>query len=189
MTIMEHVNGTQQRGRAVRPLPEHTFKDSGITIKIRKVGPTTQQRLAQQIMKEQPEPVVPVIDTELGPEPNAADPTYLAAKAAWDRATSTALNERLLLIAALECEVTIDDTAWADIARKQRHLQLIGIPHADNPELTAEENEKVFYILNVAAATPEDLGEFGAAVMHRSIPTEDAVQAQIATFPDSIQGA
>ena len=46
MTIMEHVNGNQAAGRVVPPLPEHTFRDSGITIRIRKVGPTTQQRLA-----------------------------------------------------------------------------------------------------------------------------------------------
>ena len=181
MTIMEHVNGTQ-RGRVVRPLPEHTFKDSGITVKIRKVGPTTQQRLAQQIMKDYPEPAIPITDTELGPEPNAADPSYLLAKAEWDQKTNGENLRRLMLIAALEAEVEIDDRARADIARKKRHLKLIGIPHEDNPDLTEAENEKVFYILNVAAATPEDLGEFGQAVLRRSVPTEEAVQAQIATF-------
>jgi hypothetical protein len=61
-------------------------------------------------------------------------------------------------------------------------LSLIGIPYEDNPDLTADENEKVFYILHVAASTPEDLREFSAAVLRRSVPTEDAVQAQIATF-------
>lgn len=64
--LLEHVNGTHARGRVVPPLPEHTFKDSGITIKIRKVGPTTQQRLAQAIMKDHPEPPPPIVDTELG---------------------------------------------------------------------------------------------------------------------------
>jgi hypothetical protein len=153
-----------------------------VTIKIRKVGPTTQQRLAQQIMKELPEPQIPVIETELGPEPNAADPAYIAAKEQWTNDTNRELSERLLLIAALEAEVTIDDAARADIKRKRRHLNLIGIPHEDNPDLTADENEKVFYILHVAASTPEDLREFSAAVLRRSVPTEDAVQAQIATF-------
>jgi hypothetical protein len=189
MTIMEHVNGTHARGRIVSALPEHTFKDSGITIKIRKVGPTTQQRLAQQIRKDIPEPAIPTVDTELGPEPNDADPTYLAAQAAWDQQTRMALNERLMLIAALEAEVTIDDAARADIARKKRHMSLIGIPYEDNPDLTDAENEKVFYILYVAAASPEDLGEFAAAVLRRSVPTEEAVQAQIATFPGDLPGA
>ena len=184
MTIMEHVhtNGVHQRGRTVPPLPEHTFKDSGITIKIRKVGPTTQQRLAQAIMKERPEPAVPTIATELGPESNPADPTYIAALEKWNRETNSELRDRLMLIAALEAEVTIDDAARADIARKQRHLKLVGVPYEVNPELTDEENEKVIYILHVAAGTPKDLREFGDAVLRRSVPTEEAVQAQIATF-------
>lgn len=87
-----------------------------------------------------------------------------------------------MLIAALEAEVTIDDAARQDIARKKRHLSLIGIPYEDNPDLTDAENEKVFYILHVAAGTPEDLGEFSQAVLRRSVPTEEAVQSQIATF-------
>lgn len=184
MPLMDHIaiNGAHRPGRTVPPLPEHTFKDSGITIAIRKVGPTTQQRLAQQIMKDYPEPQPPIIETELGPEPNPADPAYLAAKEAWNQQTRTELTNRLMLIAALEAEVTIDDAARADIARKKRHLKLIDIPYEDNPDLTAEENEKVFYILHVAAGTPEDLGEFSAAVLRRSVPTEEAVQTQIATF-------
>lgn len=180
--LLEHVNGTHARGRVTPPLPEHTFKDSGITVKIRKVGPTTQQRLAQAIMKEHPEPPVPVVTTELGPEPNPADPSYLLIKAEWEQTTNLQLRDRLMLIAALEAEVVIDDQAQADIARKQRHLKLIGIPYEANPDLTPEENEKVFYILHIAAGTPDDLREFGDAVLRRSVPTEEAVQAQIATF-------
>lgn len=185
---MEHIatNGAGTRGRAVPPLPTHTFQDSGITIKIRKVGPTTQQRLAQSIMKELPEPEIPITDTELGPEPNAADPAYIAAQEKWQRETNTLLSERLMLIAALEAEVEIDDAARADIKRKQRHMSLIGIPYEANLDLTDEENEKVFYILHVAAGTPEDLREFSAAVLRRSVPTEEAVQSQIATFQRDI---
>lgn len=184
MTIMEHIhtNGTASRGRVVPALPEHTFKDSGITIRIRKVGPTTQQRLAQQIQKDMPEPQPPIVETELGSEVNSADPAYLLAHEAWDQQTRYELTQRLMLIAALEAEVTIDDQARADIARKQRHMALIGIPYEANPALDDAENEKVFYILYVAAATPDDLAEFSQAVLRRSVPTEEAVQAQIATF-------
>lgn len=185
--LMEHVNGIRQQGRKIPPLLRHTFKDSGIEIEIRKVGPTTQQRLAQAIMKEFPEPPIPTVETELGPEQNAADPAYLEAKAAWEQKTRNELTQRLMLIAALEAEVTIDDAARADITRKQRHLRLIGIPYEDNPELTPEENERVFYILHVAAGTPEDLGEFSQAVMRRSVPTEEVVQAHIATFQRDVQ--
>jgi len=183
--LMEHVNGT--RGRTAPALPEHTFKDSGITIRIRKVGPTTQQRLAQAIMRELPEPQPPTIETELGPEPNAADPAYMLAKAQWDQETQRELVNRLMLIAALEAEVTIDAQARIDIARKQRHLGLIGIPYEPNPDLDDAENEKVFYLLHIAAGTPEDLREFGDAVLKRSVPTEEAVQAHVAMFQRDLQ--
>lgn len=187
MTIMEHVNGTQ-RGRVVAPLPTHTFKDSGITVRIRKVGPTTQQRLAQAITREFPEPSPPLVETEIGSEPNPADPAYVAAHAAWDQTTNRLLSERLMLIAALEAEVTIDAQAKADITRRRRSLELAKTPYVDDPELTTEENERVFYILHVAAASPEDLGEFGAAVLRRSVPTEEAVQTHVATFQRDLPG-
>lgn len=184
MAIMEHVNGT--RGRVVPALPQHTFKDTGITIGIRKVGPSTHQSLAMDIMKEMPKPPIPVVTTELGPEPNAADPAYIAAVEKWDQETRAELTRRLMLIAALEAEVTIDDRARADIARRKRSLQIAKTPHEDDPELTPEENERVFYILHIAAGTPEDLGEFGEVVLRRSVPTEEAVQKQIATFQRDI---
>lgn len=182
MTIMEHVNGHRQVGRVAPPLPEHTFKDSGITIRIRKVGPTTQQRLAQALMRDMPDPPVPVVETEMGREENPADPQWIAACEGIETKRRAELTQRLMLIAALEAEVVIDDQARADIARKRRNLHLIGIPDDANPELTPEEQEKVFYVLHVAAATPEDLGEFSQAVLRRSVPTEEAVQSQIATF-------
>lgn len=182
MTIMEHVNGHGQRGRIAPALPEHTFKDSGVTIHFHKIGPSTQQKIAQQIMREMPEPQPPTVDTELGPEANAADPAYLAARDEWQQTTGRELSERLMLIAALEAEVTIDDRARADIARRKRSLTIAKTPHGDNPDLTAEENEKVFYILHVAASSPEDLREFGSAILRRSVPTEEAVQTHVATF-------
>lgn len=186
MAIMEHVHTNGQRGRIAPTLPQHTFKDTGITIGIRKVGPSTQQSLAMAIMKEMPEPPIPVVETELGNEPNAADPAYIAAREKWNQETRAELTRRLMLIAALEAEVTIDDRARQDIARRKRSLQLAKTPYEDDPELTPEENERVFYVLSVAAGTPEDLGEFGDVVMHRSVPTEEAVQKQIATFQRDI---
>lgn len=187
MAIMEHVHTNGQRGRVVPALPQHTFKDTGITIGIRKVGPSTQQSLAMAIMEEMPEPRPPLVETELGPEPNAADPAYIAAREKWNQETRAELTRRLMLIGALEAEVTIDDRARQDIARRKRSLALAKTPYKDNPELTPEENERVFYVLHVAAGSPEDLGEFGEVVLRRSVPTEEAVQKQIATFQRDLQ--
>ena len=186
MALMEHVNGHGQRGRTVPALPQHTFKDTGITIGIRKVGPSTQQSIARSIMRDMPKPPIPMVETELGPEPNPADPAYIAAMEQWQQETRSELTRRLMLIAALEADVTIDDAARADMARRRRSMQLAKTPYEDDPDLTPEENERVFYVLYVAAGTPEDLGEFGEVVMRRSVPTEEAVQEHIATFQGNL---
>jgi len=189
MAIMEHVNGQGQRGRVAPPLPEHTFKDSGITIRFRKIGPATQQRLAEQIMREYPKPEPPVITTELGDEPNPADPAYMATLKDWERQGSVKLSERMLRVAALESEVTIDDAARQEIARRKRSLVVTGAAWVDDEQLDADENERLFYILHVACASPEDMQEFGRAVTARSVPTEEAVQRHLATFPGDLPGA
>lgn len=186
MAIMEHVNGT--RGRTAPALPTHTFKDSGITIRIRKVGPATQQRLAQQIQKDIPKPDPPMITTELGVEPNPADPTYAAAIAEWNQQQGLALNHRLMTLAALESEVEIGPEETAQIARARRNLQLMGVS-PDDPAFTDEENDRVLYVLHIACVSPEDLKEFASILMSHNAPTEAAVQSHIETFPGDLPGA
>lgn len=186
MTIMEHVNGKGQQGRIAPPLPEHTFKDSGITIRVRKIGPMSQQRMAQAVRKEIPEPEPPLIETELGREPNPADPVYLKLYSEWERTTNNLLSERMLRYAALEAEVTIGDAEKAEIARTRRSLAISGVTIDPIAGLTEAENDRVFYILHIACATPDDMREFSAAVRERSTPTEEAVQRHIATFPGDV---
>lgn len=183
---MQHVNGT--RGRAVPALPEHTFKDSGITIKYRKVGPMTNQRLAQAVRKEMPPPAVPTVETELGTEENPADPAYERAYKEWEQRAAVELNERMMRYAALECDIPIDDRIRAEVARVRRHLKIAKAPFEDDPELDQDENDRICYVLHVACASSEDLREFGEAVRERSVPTEEAVQRHIATFPGDVPG-
>lgn len=187
LTDRIHTNGT--RGRAVPALPEHTFRDSGITIRFRKIGPMTQQRMAQAIRQELDKPRVPVAHTELGPEPNPADPAYQAAVEEWEQQCATELNNRLMRLAALESEIEIGEREQAEIARKRRYLKSVGMPFEDSPDLEREENDRVLYILHIACATPDDLKEFGRAIFQRSVPTEEAVQAHVDSFPGDIQGS
>jgi hypothetical protein len=177
-TIVE--NG-HVKGRAVPPLPEHTFKDSGITVRLRKIAPTTQTALALQIQREIPKPAPPVVDTDLGLEENAADPAYEKRLKEWERECSMELNRRLFKLACLECEVEVDHE---DVARKQAHFRAIGLEWDDDPRLSAEENARVFYIQHIACATTDDMSEFYQAITRRSQPTEEAVERHIQTFPN-----
>jgi hypothetical protein len=75
----------------------------------------------------------------------------------------------MLHIAALESEVTIDDAARQEIARRQRSLAYAGAAWVDDESLSPEENERLFYILHVACASADDLQAFGRAVTARSV--------------------
>ncbi len=174
------------RGRPIPALPQHTFQDSGVTIGIRKIGPATQQRFAQQILREHPEPQPPIVTTELGDERNPADPDYIAKRQQWQQETAMRLNDQLLTLAALEAEVLIGEDERREIARKRRYLDAVGMTVADNPKLDQEENDRIFYILHIACQSAEDLGEFGRVVMSRSLPAEAAVQEHIDTFPGDV---
>jgi hypothetical protein len=157
--------------------------------RFRRIGPMAQQRLAQQIMLDDPEPVPPMVKTELGEEPNPADPAHDRALKAWQARTFVKLNQQLLVLAALECEVTIGDAEKEEIARRQRYLKAVGMPWEPNADLDDRENERVFYILYIACAESDDLSEFGQVVMKRSLPTEAAVAQHIETFPGDVPGA
>lgn len=181
-----HANGTHVKGRAVPPLPLYIFKDSGITVGLRKIAPNTQAQLSIQIQREYPKPAPPVNQTELGAEANEADPDYLKAVREWERASAMALNRKMFTLAALECECAVD---MDEVARKQRSFRAVGFTWEESPDLSDEERAKVFYIEHIACATTEDLREFYEAVTRRSQPTEAAVQAHVDSFRGDVSGA
>lgn len=185
MTIAEQTNG-HVKGRIVPPLPLHTFQDSGITVGIRKIAPSTQQRLHDLILREHPKPQPPTVETELGPEVNEADPDYLTRLNEWKIATAGALNAKMFKLACLECEVEVDQQ---EVERKQAQFRVIGLDWEDDPKLSPEQNAKLFYIQHIACATTDDMKEFYAAVTQRSTPTEEAVARHIDTFRGDVQGA
>lgn len=178
MTTIEQTNG-HVKGRAVPLLPLHTFQDSGITVGIRKIAPSTQQRLHDLILREHPKPMPPTVETDLGPEENAADPDYLVRLGEWKNNVNRALNARMFKLACLECEVEVDTE---EVKRKQAHFRAIGLDWDDDPKLSPEQNAKLFYIQHIACATTDDMKEFYAAVTQRSTPTEEAVARHIDTF-------
>jgi hypothetical protein len=192
MTLMEAVNG-HVKGRAIPALPTFTFKDSGITVQLRKLSPMTQQRLSEAVRREYPPPEPPVTTVEYGDtaveEPNEADPTYLARYQRWQQETAKVFNERLLKLVCMDAvEVDLDDAARQQIARKMRSFTRTGIPWEDDPDLDAEENLRLFYVQHICLGSTEDMREFYQAVTARSQPTEAAVQAHIDTFPGDVPG-
>lgn len=188
---------TNGKGRVVNPLAQHTFKDSGITVGLRKLSPLSLNEALLAVWREwqadsdpsHKEPQPPLakgVGGEL--EPNPADPDYIATKKEWHKQLTIAGQTRWLIYAALdavECDV---DTAAVE--RKRRARRLSGLPPYDElPDATEEEQNKILYVTQVCIATGDDLNEFIRAVTQRSIPTAEGVQAHIATFQGDVERA
>lgn len=185
------------KGRGVPPLPTHTFKDSGVTVRLHKLSPITGQEIAQQVQREQagtkPQPPLVAVDYGQGTitQPNTGDPTYRQMLAAWQAECSRIANDRLFDLACLlAVEVTIGEAERAQIARTKRLLRLTaGIDWQDRDDLTPEENDQLFYMTHVAPGSPDDLKEFYEAITIRSQPTEAAIERHKDSFPGDVSGA
>ena len=185
---MTEVHNGHVKGRAVPALPLHTFQDSGITVRLRKLSPMTSQRLSEAVRREFPPPDPPTYEVEYGDtkvrEINDADPTYLARRQRWQEETAQIFNERMLKLVCLDAiEIDLDKYAQAEITRKKRSMAVVGVKWEDDPELSVDENARLFYVQHCCLASSDDLRELYTAVTARSQPTEAAVQAHVETFP------
>lgn len=185
---MPTTSANGHKGRGVPSLPTHTFQDSGVTVRLRKLSPMTSQRLSEAVRRDFPPPAPPTYEVEYGntkvQEPNDADPTYLARYQRWQEETAKLFNERLLKLVCLDAiEVELGPEEQAEITRKKRSLSVVGVTWEDDPDLSVDENARLFYVQHCCLASPDDMKELYAAVTARSQPTEAAVQAHIDTFP------
>jgi hypothetical protein len=181
------VHNGHAKGRAVPALPSHTFQDTGITVRLRKLSPMTNQRLSEAIRREFPPPEPPTYEVEYGDqkvrEINDADPTYVARYQRWEQDAARIFNERLLKLVCLDAvEVEIGETERTEIERKKRSLSRVGAAWEDDPTLDEDENLRYFYVQHCCFGSGDDMRELYAAVNMRSQPTEAAVQAHIETF-------
>lgn len=181
--------------RAVKPLPSFTFQDSGITVQLRKLGPSTLQDVDRAVRREwkrsedieKREPTPPVFVTEVGPEKNEADPEYQAKRRAWEARVGEEMTRRLLELAALYAvEVEVDSEA---VARLRSAYARMGVEVEEDATLSQEDRDRLFYITRICIASPEDMAEFSTAITQRSQPSEEAVQAHVAAFSGDVSGA
>lgn len=195
MTV-ETTNG-HVKGRAVPPLPSHTFKDSGVTVRLHKLSPMTGQEIhavvERELADERPRP--PVVEVDYGQgkiaRPHEGDPVYQELLAAWRKRVNAIANDRLFKVAALlAVELTIGDAERTQIARTKKYLRLAGkLEWQNDPELDEAENDQLFYMTHIACGSGEDLQEFYQAIATRSQPTEAAIERHKESFPGDVSGA
>lgn len=188
----------QERGRRVVGRLRHTFTDSGITVELHKIGPTTLQRIAETIRKEAkalpvghenryPDPPVQVVEIAgvKREEVNPNDPDHKEALDRWGNWAVGQINERLMRMAAVDAVIPLDQDdedikRAADKVRRSMAAEGIDIPYFD--AYTPEENDRIVWVSYVCIASLDDFKEFYQALTQRSQVSEEAIQDEAATF-------
>lgn len=155
-------------------LYDHTFRDTGITVKIRKVSPL----LITDIDDAMPKPEPPMQEVDYGEprgkvqEPNLSEPGYLRQ-----------LDERRGRVwrawrrAVILRGVVPEGDDWKGEVEAYRALvaQEAGSP-------LDEEEDWLVYVLRICVGSMEDLNELIQDITNRSGPTEEAIEKAKATF-------
>lgn len=149
-------------------LIDFTFRDTGITVKIRKISPM----LVTDISESIPMPKPPLNEVDYGEprgkvqEPNLQDPAYQ--KALEDRQVQIFKTWRRVMILR---GVQVEGEAWKEEVKEYRAFmqEQTGYP-------LEETNDLVVYVLRLCVGSEEDLGELIEAITRRSQPTREEIE-------------
>lgn len=183
--VLEHANGHRQKGRAVPPLPQFTFPDSGITVGLRRFAPDTQDLIARELMRQQPAPAVPLtegVEREDGTfemEENPADPDYQQALVAHLNKINLQVSAKMVELALRRLEVEIDQQV---VDHLKEDMAAIGTPLGDDLD------DRMIYIRHICISSAYDLTAMMAYLTRRSLPTEVAVQEYLDSFRHNVSG-
>lgn len=174
-----------QKGRQVPALEEFTFKDTGITVQLRKVSPLLRDDLDAMLRRTNPPPSPPLNTVPAGfgdapqkQEPNEADPDYAQALLKWQLEHFNRVGEALFALAVKRyVEVEVDHEA---VAQLRADCAAIGID--------LDPDDKLVYVSRICIGTNEDRVDLSNALFKRSSTFREAVDSHKATFRGDVPG-
>jgi hypothetical protein len=184
-------------GRNVPELPLYTFRDSGEQVRVRKLGPTTIQRISEAIRKEAaklpdghpnklPEPPVEQIDIGgvVRNERNDRNPDYLRRMQKWIEWQSGELNERFLRVCAVQAidPILSDEQIEARVEEIEAVLAIEGVELPRDPRYNKVQQDRILYLMHVCFGSQEDMQDFYNAMIYRTAPQEDQVDEEVRLF-------
>lgn len=171
-------NGSHMRGRAVPEWPVF-HASSGYAVPVRKLSPDTWALIMQAAQKELEgsKPAVPTERTEVAPNEWVDVPLQTAAYqtdlAAWTQAVRKLAGDRIRVLLedyAIQCPI---DQERVD--EYKRMAALAGIDHTT-------ETDRQIWIWRILLPAAEDRVGISAFAIGNSVPSQEAIQAQKATF-------
>jgi len=152
---------------------DYEIKDTGVTIKIRKVSPL----LIQKLQQAHPAPRPPKQEVDYGDgkkrtEENPSHPDHLQALVAHEEMIQE-MTQRLLLKRGVEFELT--DEMKAEIEELREF-------YLEEFEQELSEDDKDVWLFYIALGTTDDYQELLSAIYTRNNITEDALEAAKNSF-------
>ena len=156
---------------------EHKFKDSGAVIICKKVPTFIASTVRAAAQQGKPKPPTRIVEED-GPlkgteEVMDKDPAYLERVRLWNLKSNELLMKMQIKRAVVE---VIEPKNWQDLVAEFRldREELDNALKEINPDYVPEplpEDDLTCFVLFVAAATNEDMQEFGDLISKRSYPT------------------
>jgi hypothetical protein len=178
----------RQKGRNA-PLPEYYFKNADVTVKIKRLGPFTMDEIRKSLMKQRQPPTVPILEVEVGEartkmkEQNPHDPEYIRQSIEYNEWLNTTVAEKMLDLMVNYCIVCdIDDDAKEEIADRRLALDII------DPDISKQFTDRQVYVQFVLMSSVEDMTNVQQFILGQSMPTPEAVESHIESFPGEVQG-
>jgi hypothetical protein len=161
-------------------LTDFTFRDTGITVKIKKISPM----LAADITEAMPAPQPPLNEVDYGEpkgkvlERNYSDPSYMDALIKHQ----LKINEVWRRVMILRGVVVEGDDWRKEVEEYRKFIAKQTGAHMTEPE------DLVVYVLRICVGSDEDLAEMITAITRRSQPTQESVESAKQSFRGEIQG-
>lgn len=196
LSISDVLRAVKPKGRATPELPEFVFPGSGITVKVRKLGPFTIEAIStaarsRREKEETPAPKPPLAQVNYGTpeepdyrwEENPADPDYKRALAKHEeesgQAEGLAIADTIIRSAVV---AELDETALQEISVMREFLVSIGTP----AEIVEKMTDHEVYVKHVCIKSTKDLSSLQDFVIGESIPTEAVVQEEERSFKSDV---
>lgn len=183
--------------REIPELSNFTFNSTGITVKVRALGPSTitdimrftrrQWQHSSDPSKQEPKP--PIVDTPIGKEENRADPRFVQTYRQWEERLRQEGSNRAFEFAAINC-VEIDVDYEALEALRQQYAEM-GMSEELEPQehqltLSKERFDKLLYVTRIVCQSTDDVTRFLQHVTNHSVVSEERIQEHLDSFRDNV---
>lgn len=178
------------KGRAAPELPEFTFPGSGITVKVRRLGPFTLDMMSRQARAEDPPPPVPTRMVNYGTEDepvwereeNPADPEYRKLLEEYENKIEESGGRQV--IDTIIKNAVIADIDYEEVDYMRSFLLELGSPKEEVDAMS----DHMVYVKHICIKNGDDLTKLQKFVIGESVPTEERVQAHEDAFRGQVSG-